>query len=51
MILFKKEFPGLANCIRIYIENVVPIIPDIAAKIKYNVPISLWFVEKTHLFK
>jgi len=26
----------------------VPTIPDHAPKIKYNVPISLWFVENNH---
>ena len=33
----------------IYNERIVPATPEIAAKIKYNVPISLWFVEKNHL--
>jgi hypothetical protein len=28
------------------IEKVAPIIPEKAAKRRYNVPISLWFVEK-----
>ena len=27
-----------------------PIIPDQIAKIKYNIPISLWLVEYNHLF-
>jgi hypothetical protein len=30
-------------------ERAVPAIPDSAAKTKYNVPISLWFVEKKNL--
>jgi len=29
-----------------YRDNAVPATPDIAPKIKYKVPISLWFVEK-----
>jgi hypothetical protein len=39
---------GVAKVIRMYIESTVPAIPEIAAKIKYKVPISLWFVEKSH---
>jgi hypothetical protein len=31
-----------------YVESTVPAIPEIVAKIKYKVPISLWFVEKSH---
>jgi hypothetical protein len=33
------------NSARIKILNEVPTIPDQAPKIKYKVPISLWFVE------
>jgi hypothetical protein len=33
--------PGLARVARIYIDKAVPAIPEIAAKIKYKVPISL----------
>ena len=32
-------------------ERMVPSTPEKAAKIKYKVPISLWFVEKSHLDK
>jgi len=28
----------------------IPTIPDQAPKMKYNVPMSLWFVENNHLF-
>jgi hypothetical protein len=31
-----------------YIDKAVPAIPEIPAKIKYKVPISLWLVEKSH---
>ena len=31
-----------------YNERAVPAIPETAAKIKYKIPISLWFVEKSH---
>jgi len=35
---------------RIIILIEEPIIPDKIAKIKYNIPISLWLVEYNHLF-
>jgi hypothetical protein len=41
--------PGCANSKRIKIDSIVPMIPDNAPKIKYNKPIYLWFVEKSHL--
>ena len=44
----KSWFPGADNSIRIKTEKHVPIIPDIAPKIRYNVPISLWLVEYNH---
>ena len=37
--------PGADNSILIITEKAVPIIPAKAAKIKYNVPISLALVE------
>lgn len=40
--------PGCANSILIKIDIVVPKIPDKQPNIKYNIPISLWFVEKSH---
>ena len=39
---------GVPNSNRISNLNEVPIIPDQIPKIKYNVPISLWFVEYNH---
>ena len=47
----KNWFPGYANSKRINKDNKVPIIPEKIPKMKYNVPISLWFVEKSHLWK
>jgi hypothetical protein len=41
---------GVAKVIRMYIESTVPAIPEIAAKIKYRVPISLLLVEESHRF-
>ena len=43
----KKLLFGWANVIRIYKDNAVPATPDIAPKIKYKVPMSLWLVEKS----
>lgn len=40
--------PGCPNSIRISILSAVPIKADQTPKIKYNVPISLWFVENIH---
>ena len=48
---FKIWFPGCANSIRIINEKHVPRTPENAPNKRYNVPISLWFVEKTHRFK
>jgi hypothetical protein len=42
--------PGCISSILIKTENAVPINPAIIAKIKYIVPMSLWFVEYAHLF-
>jgi len=39
--------PGSDNSKRIKTEKKVPITPLKAPKIKYNVPISLWLVEKS----
>ena len=47
----KNWWPGFANSNRMNIDNHKPKIPAIAPKIKYNVPISLWFVEQHHLIK
>lgn len=38
----------MAKVILMYNERAVPAIPEIAAKIKYRIPISLWFVENSH---
>lgn len=43
----RKLLFGWANVIRIYKDSAVPATPDIAPKIKYKVPISLWLVEKS----
>lgn len=40
--------PGTLNSIRIIILNDDPTIPAHIAKIKYNIPIYLWFVEYNH---
>lgn len=40
--------PGCPNSARIKSLSEVPTIPDQAPKMKYKVPISLWFVEKSH---
>ena len=40
--------PGLPNSARISKLREVPTMPDQAPKIKYRVPISLWFVENNH---
>lgn len=45
----KKLFPGEESSRRMKTESTVPITPENAPKIKYRVPISLWFVEKSHL--
>lgn len=42
--------PGLPSSVRIRILREVPTIPAHAPKMKYKVPISLWFVENNHLF-
>ena len=47
-LLFKITEPVLLNSKRIIRENIVPIIPAKPPKIKYKVPISLWFVENTN---
>lgn len=41
--------PGFPNSARIKSLKDVPSIPAHAPKIKYRVPMSLWFVEKSHL--
>jgi hypothetical protein len=41
----KIWLPGAANSIRNKTDKVVPTTPEKAPKIKYNVPMSLWFVE------
>jgi len=43
----KKRLLGWAKVIRIYKDKAVPATPEIAPNIKYKVPISLWFVEKS----
>jgi hypothetical protein len=40
----KNKLPGWANSQRIINEKFVPMTPEKAPKIKYNVPISLWLV-------
>lgn len=46
--LYSKKLPlGCANVIRIYKDKAVPATPEMAPKIKYKVPISLWLVEKS----
>jgi hypothetical protein len=47
----KNWLPGFANSNRINIDNHKPKIPAKAPKIKYKVPISLWFVEQNHRIK
>lgn len=42
------RLPGCPNSARISILRAVPTIADQAPKIKYKVPISLWFVENNH---
>lgn len=42
--------PGFLSSERIISLKAVPIIADQAPKMKYKVPISLWFVENNHLF-
>lgn len=42
--------PGFPSSVRIRILNEVPTILAHAPKIKYSVPMSLWFVENNHLF-
>ena len=37
--------PGYISSIRIPIESAPPMTPAMIAKIKYIVPMSLWFVE------
>ena len=48
---FPIRDPGLPNSARINNLKEVPNIPDQAPKIKYNVPIFLWFVEKKSFIK
>lgn len=43
-----KNFPGCANSIRIIDLIEEPNIADQEPRIRYNVPISLWFVENNH---
>jgi hypothetical protein len=43
--------PGFPSSVRISILKEVPTIPDQAPNTKYNVPMSLWLVEKNHLEK
>ena len=43
----KKASPDWDNSRRITIETTKPKTPEKAPKIKYNVPIFLWFVEKS----
>lgn len=40
--------PGCLSSIRIIILIPVPVIPAHIPKMKYSVPISLWFVEYSH---
>lgn len=42
--------PGIPSSARIKSLNAIPSIPDHEPRIKYKVPISLWFVENNHLF-
>ena len=44
----KYVAPGSDNSIRIITEKDVPITPEIAPKIRYSVPMSLWFVLNNH---
>jgi hypothetical protein len=44
----RNWFPGYASSNRINKENSVPMTPAKAPKVKYNVPMSLWLVEKNH---
>lgn len=44
-----RNKPGCPNSRRIKILKLVPTIAAQIPKMKYNVPISLWFVEKNHL--
>jgi len=46
---FFKNNVGCLSSIRIIRLNLVPIIPAHTPKMKYKVPISLWFVENNHL--
>jgi len=43
----KKLLFGCDNVILIYNDKAVPATPEIAPKIRYKVPISLWLVEKS----
>lgn len=45
---FPIKVPGWPNSVRIKILRDVPAIPAQVPKIKYKVPISLWFVENNH---
>lgn len=42
--------PGILNSNRIIELIAIPVIPDHNPNMKYRVPISLWLVEKIHLF-
>ena len=44
----KIPLPGADNSILINADSIVPTIPLKPPKIKYKVPISLWFVEYNH---
>ena len=44
----RNVLPGVDNSILISTLNAVPTIPANAPNIIYNVPMSLWFVLKTH---
>ena len=43
--------PGVLNSNRIKTLSEVPTIPDQIPKMKYRVPMSLWFVENNHFLK
>ncbi len=45
----KSKLPGFINSQRINMDNHNPANPFNIPKIKYKTPISLWFVEHTHL--
>lgn len=47
---FSIRDPGFPSSVRIKTLKDVPVIPAHAPKMKYKVPMSLWFVENNHFF-